>query len=255
VYQADLIVNKHNRQALESAQVAYSTCSHAGGAVSSMGANNGQLGGLAVGEDMGARMVRSVAAQVLEVNDRDVAVTLTTVKEFVRRMGKLPGEQHTVILVSPGFLTVTQNAMREKSEVLDLAARSNVTISALDARGLYTTNMDASERGGASARDLITGEMAQYHSETMNLSEDVMAEFANGTGGKFFHNSNDLEGGLKELAEAPEFVYLLEMSLEKVKADGTYHRISVKMSGERNGLKVEARRGYFAPRADEKRKK
>jgi VWFA-related protein len=264
VYQADLIVNKHNIQALEAGQEAYSTCAHAGGPESPMGASN-QSGGSAVGENMGARMVRSVAAQVLEVNDRDVAVTLSTVKECVRRMGKLPGQQHTVILVSPGFLTVTQNAMREKSEVLDLAARSNVTISALDARGLYTTNMDASERGGASARDLMTGEMAQYHSETMNQSEDVMAEFANGTGGKFFHNSNDLEGGFKELAQAPEYVYLLEMSLEKVKADGTYHRLKVGLkvglkaglggNANRQALKVEARRGYFAPKADEKRKK
>jgi VWFA-related protein len=255
VYQADLIVNKHNMQAMEAAQEAFSTCSHVGGPETPMSGNNG-MGGLAVGEDMGARMVRSVASQVLEINDRDVAVTLSTVKECVRRMGKLPGQQHTVILVSPGFLTVTQNAMREKSEVLDLAARWNVTISALDARGLYTTNMDASERGGASARDLMTGEMAQYHSETMNLSEDVMAEFANGSGGKFFHNSNDLEGGLKELAQAPEFVYLLEMSLDKVKADGAYHRLKVglKVKGDRDALKVEARRGYFAPAA-EKRKK
>jgi VWFA-related protein len=253
VYQADLIVNKHNIQAMEAAKEALSTCSHGGGGENPTSGNNGQMGGLSVGEDMGARMVRSAASQVLQLGDRDVAVTLSTVKEVIRRMEKLPGGQHTVILVSPGFLTVTQDGMREKSEVLDLAARANVTISALDARGLYTTNMDASERGGASARDLMTGEMAQYHSETMNLSEDVMAEFANGTGGKFFHNSNDLEGGFKELAQAPEFVYLLEMSLDKVKADGVYHRLKVKV--DRDAVKVEARRGYFAPRAEGKQKK
>lgn len=253
VYQADLIVNKHNIQAMESAKAAYSTCAGAGGSESSTNGTNGQMGGLSVGEDMTARMIRSAAAQTLEIGDRDVVVTLSTVKEFVRRMGKLPGQQHTLILVSPGFLTVTQNAMREKSEVLDLAARANVTISALDARGLYTTNLDASERGGESARELMTGELAQYHSETMNLSEDVMAEFALGSGGRFFHNSNDLEGGFKELAQAPEFVYLLEMSLAHVKADGVYHRLKVKI--DREGLKVEARRGYLAPQAEKNKKK
>jgi VWFA-related protein len=253
VYQADLIVNHHNMQALEAAKDAYTNCAHIGGAENSRGAGNGQMGGLSVGEDMGARMVRSAAAQTLEMNDRDVAVTLSTLKEFVRRMGKLPGQQHTVVLVSPGFLTVTQNAMREKSEVLDLAARENVTISALDARGLYTTNLDASARGPASPRDLMTGETLQYHSETMNLSEDVMAEFANGSGGTFFHNSNDLEGGFKRLAEAPEYVYLLEMSLDHVKADGVYHPLKVKV--DRDATNVEARRGYFAPRPAEKKKK
>ena len=211
------------------------------------------MGGLQVGEDMSARMVRAAASQVLEVNDRDVAVTLSTVKEFVRRMGKLPGQQHTLILVSPGFLTLTQNATREKSEVLDLAARENVTISALDARGLYTTNLDASQRGAASSRDLMTGESSYYHSETMTMSEDVMAEFANGTGGTFFHNSNDLAGGFKQLAQAPEYVYLLEMSLDKVKADGAYHRLKVKV--DRDHLNVEARRGYVAPQPPPKQKK
>ena len=112
--------------------------------------------------------------------------------------------------------------LREKSELLDLAARANVTISALDARGLYTTNLDASERGGDSALDLMTGRSLEYHSDSMNVAEHVMAEFANRSGGKFFHNSNDLEGGFKELTQAAEYVYLLQMSLQGIKADGIF---------------------------------
>ena len=239
-------------QAMEAAKDAYSTCSHAGGS-SENPTGGGQMGGSSVGEDMAARMVRTAAAQVLEVNDRDVAVTLSSVKEFVRRMDKLPGQQRTVILISPGFLTVTPNATREKSEVLDLAARENVTISALDARGLYTTNLDASQRGGASARDLMAGESQQYHSQSMNLSEDVMSELANGTGGTFFHNSNDLAGGFKSLTQAPEFVYLLEMSLDKVKSDGAYHSLKVKVDHDQ--LKVESRHGYVAPPTSTEAKK
>jgi VWFA-related protein len=253
VYEADLIVNKHNVQALESAEQAYFVCAHVGGPESSTGLNGGTTGGLSVGEDMGARMIRSAAAQTLEIGDRDVSVTLSTVKEFVRRMGKLPGQQHTLILVSPGFVTVTPNSMREKSEVLDLAARANVTISALDARGLYTTNLDASERGAASTRDLMTGETQQYHSETMNMSENVMSELANGTGGTFFHNSNDLAGGFTLLAQVPEYVYLLEMSLDKVRSDGAFHRLKVKV--DRDNVKVESRHGYVAPQPPPKQKK
>jgi VWFA-related protein len=249
MYQADLIVNKHNIQALEAAVAAYSVCSHTTPPENSPG----QMGGLTVGENAGARMARAAAAQVLEIGDRDVSVTLSAVKEFVRRMGKLPGQQHTLILVSPGFLTVTPNATREKSEVLDLAARANVTISALDARGLYTTNLDASQRGGDSARDLMTGESLQYHAETMNMSENVMSELANGTGGTFFHNSNDLEGGFKSLAQVPEYVYLLEMSLDKVRPDGAFHHLKVKVS--RDNVKVQSRLAYVAPQPPPKQKK
>jgi VWFA-related protein len=81
----------------------------------------------------------------------------------------------------------------------------------------------------------------------MSLSENVMAEFADGTGGTYFHNSNDLEGGFKRLTTAPEYVYLLEFSLKDVKPDGTYHRLKVKV--DRDGLKVQARQSYFAPKA------
>jgi VWFA-related protein len=176
---------------------------------------------------------------------------MTNIREIVKKMGTLSGER-TLILISPGFFTQTSSAMSEKSQVLDLAARCNVTISSIDARGLYTTTMDASERGGSSARDLVTGEHAQSHADEMNFNEDVMAELADGTGGTFFHNNNNLEGGLKSLAAAPEFVYLLQISLANVKHDGSYHSLKVKVDNK--GMKTQARRGYFAPK-NEKNKK
>ncbi len=232
-YQADLIQNKHNVQALKLAEDDYKFCAHLEGQPPNMVETG----------------VRSFAAQSLANGEHDVWATLAAVREFVRKMGTLPG-QRTLILISPGFLTLTPEAMAEKSRVLDLAARTNVTISAMDARGLYTTERDASERGGSSNQDLMSGQHSQYHSDTMNLDEDVMAELADGTGGSYFHNSNDLEGGFKGLTQAPEYVYLLEFSLERVKPDGTYHHLKVKINN--GGLKLQARRGYFAPRNDKK---
>jgi VWFA-related protein len=177
------------------------------------------------------------------LGDQDVRVTLGTLSEVVRKMGALPG-QRTLVFVSPGFLTVTAEAMTEKSQILELAAQSNVTISALDARGLYTTEVDASDRGPTTSRN------APYESksrgESMSFNQDVMAELAGGTGGTFFHNSNDLQGGFKLLTAAPEYVYLLQFSLENVKRDGTYHRLKVKV--DKQGLQLQARSGFFAPK-------
>jgi hypothetical protein len=82
---------------------------------------------------------------------------------------------------------------------------------------------------------------------------DVSAEQTNGSDGTFFHNSNDLEGGFQLLAQAPEYVYLLDMSLDTVKADGAYHRLKVKV--DRDQLKVESRHGYVAPQPPPKQKK
>jgi VWFA-related protein len=234
-YLGDLIVNRHDNGAFEAVVQDTMVCANM----------TGNMRNLAEG------MARSAASQAVAIGDQDVRVTLGFVGELVRKMAVLPG-QRTVILVSPGFLTVTPEAMNFKSEILDLAARSNVTISALDARGLYTTELDASKRGETSAYSLATGQMSQYHRDSMTRSEDVMAELADGTGGTYFHNSNDLEAGFQSMTVAPEYVYLLEISLENLKPDGTYHHLKVKV--DRDGLKLQARRGYFAP-APEKKKK
>ena len=79
-----------------------------------------------------------------------------------------------------------------------------------------------------------------------------MSELANGTGGTFFHNSNDLGAGFKTVTEAPEVVYVLELSLDGVKPDGAYHRVKVKV--DREGVQVQARQGYSAPKQEKNKK-
>jgi VWFA-related protein len=234
-YEADLIQNKHQPMALETAIENAQTCASLYGAT----------------HEMLQRMVIVAASRTLEIGDQDVRVSLGFIGEVVRRMGALPG-QRTLILVSPGFLTMTGEAMNEKSQILDLAAQSSVTVSALDARGLYSTEIDASQRGGSSSRSLQTGSDSEYHRNAATGSENVLAELADGTGGTYFHNSNDLEGGFRSLAAGPEYLYVLEFSLENVKPDGSYHPLTVKVNQE--GLKLQARRGYFAPKPEKGKK-
>jgi VWFA-related protein len=233
-YQGNLIVNQHNAQAFETAVDDAITCAH-----------------LKDGRSVAEAMASQTARRAVEIGDQDVHITLGFMKNLVRKMGTLPGER-TVVLISPGFLTVSPEAMAEESQVLDAAAESNVTISAMDARGLYSTELGASQLGSNSLRDLITSDTAQNYSSAMTSSEDIMSSLADGTGGTYFHNSNDLEGGFQRLGAAPEYVYLLEISLENVKQDGTYHRLKVKPDKE--GLKVQSRRGYFAPRREKDKK-
>ena len=199
-------------------------------------------------------MAESAAIQALAAGEQDVQVSLSSLKEYVRRMKPLPG-QRTLILVSPGFLTLTTQALADESQILDYAAEANVTISALDARGLYVRELDASERGGSSA--FSTRLKAEYRRNSMSLNENIMAELAAGTGGTFFHNSNDLEGGFRRLAAGPEYLYLLEFSAGNVKRNGSYHRLKVNIDTgkvDQDGLAVQSRKGYFAPRSAKRKK-
>lgn len=223
-YEADRILNKHDFMVLQTAVEDTLACCDCA-------------------RDVAEAMTQNAASENLSIGDEDVRRTLGFILDIVRKMGAMPG-QRTLVLISPGFLTVTPEAQIGKSGILDTAAKLNVTINSLDARGLYTTMLDATEerRGSASAER----DAAQYRGYSMTLNEDVMSELADGTGGTFFHNSNDLEGGLQRLTVVPEWVYVLQLSPTGVKQDGSYHPLKVKVKDE--GLKVEARRGYFAIR-------
>jgi len=59
--------------------------------------------------------------------------------------------------------------MSEKAQILDLAAQSNVTISALDARGLHAAQMGAGERGASSTMAMVTGYDSQSHSDSVTF--------------------------------------------------------------------------------------
>ena len=65
-----------------------------------------------------------------------------------------------------------------------------------------------------------------------------------------FHNNNDLNSDFKLLTGAPEVVYLLELPLSD--AESGYHHLKVKV--DREGVEVQARRGYLVPQAEKKKK-
>jgi VWFA-related protein len=223
-YQADLIENKRDPAALKDViEQIINVCSPK------------------TPESLAERLADSAAMRALNLGKQDILFTYATLKEIVRRMATLPG-QRTLLLVSDGFLPVEQDARFAESQVIDIAEQSNVIVNAIDARGLYTASMTASD----DTRERNPAQVSDYRRTSMKLAEDAMGELADGTGGTFFHNSNDLDAGFKAITEAPEVVYMLELPLDGVKANGTYHRIEVKV--DRKGMKVQARRGYFLPK-------
>jgi VWFA-related protein len=232
-YQADLMLNKHDPTASADALAQTLNCNP----------------GIHPQRDVtiAQRLAESAAKRALSNGALDVQQTFAIFAEIVRRMGPLPG-QRTLILVSSGFPVLEQDSRTAESRIMDQAAQSNVTISAIDARGLYTTALTASD-DTHNVPVLTKGEL---HASAMREAENVMSELADGTGGTFFHNSNDLDAGFKSVAEAAEVVYVLELSLDGVKPDGTYHRLKVKV--DREGLQLQARRGYFMPRPEKGKK-
>jgi len=247
-YQADLIVNKEDSAALADAVAQIVYCHPALGttpvkpdAVSNPGVTQPNLG--LAQQDAPTLMAKTAANLVVSLARQDIQVTYGTMTQILSRMAALPG-QRVLVLVSSGFPQLQQELWAGESQILDLAARSNVTISVLDARGLYTTSLIASDHNNMGS--------PRFRSNAMASAGDTMAELADGTGGTLFHNSNDLGGGLKSLIAAPEVVYVLELSLDKVKPDGIYH--SLKVNVDREGAQLQARRGYFMSKPEKNKK-
>jgi VWFA-related protein len=186
--------------------------------------------------------LRMAAQQALSFGKEESAVSMSVLRDLVRSMSALPGSR-TVVMVGPGFIVPMEHRFNE-NEVFDKAIHANVTINTLDIRGVATpAGFEASDRGFTSA---AAAQMMQLEQSAANAAQDLLAEVAAGTGGRFFHNDNGLEEGIQQLAARPEYAYILGFSPDNLKFDGSYHRLKVTL---KNGAKyqAEARHGYWAP--------
>src|ERR1700691_337991 len=230
-YQADLIMNNNDPSALQAAVQDAIVC---------MTLDPTDASSVQAAQSMS----RATASQVLNTGESESRVALRSLRDAVRRLAAMPG-QRSIILASPGFLTLA-DLHQDKTEIIDHAIRANVIISTLNARGLYTIVPfgNPSQPGPQSAAGAFL--RSQYQLASSQAEEDVLAEFAYGTGGVFFHNNNDLVEGFKRVAARPEFVYVLGFSPQNLKLDGRLHalRIALRNSGK---LDVQARSGYYAP--------
>lgn len=181
--------------------------------------------------------------QALRAGDAETGFAFRHLEDAVRRLQAMPGER-IMMLISPGFQFKRQLA--DETNLLERANRANIVINTFDARGLYVPD-GADPISKRSSDSMETGEIKS--SDRLNAEREqflVLADFANATGGTFFHNSNDLLGGLN-MAAPPEICYVLGFSPSDLKPDGRYHVLDVNLSGKRK-LSVQARRGYYAPR-------
>jgi len=241
-FQADRIINANDQQALLAAQADYLSCPDASNIVAE--ANNARQNGQAFDvQTQIAEPVRMLVLKQVEIGFQDTRNTLLVLKGLVRRMSAMPGTR-AIVVVSPGFYLVDDHRIDEM-DVIDAAIRSNVVISSLDARGLYSLTPGGNADTPLSNIDPNTTNIkTNYERQAALANMDVLEEFAQDTGGAFFHDNNDFATGLKLLATQPEYIYVLGFAPRNLKLDGHYHKLKIVLKNGA-GLEMQARRGYF----------
>src|SRR5580692_5939090 len=187
-YEADLIQNKNDQQAQAAAIDDAIACAGFSGQSAATQARS---------------LVISTAMELINAGDVNTQYAVRRLVEVVRRISALPG-QRTIVLVSPGFLT--PNHEYDVSEIIDRATRANIFINTLDARGLYTVDPigDITRPAPVPSNSAAMALGVGYRVQGEERQSDVLLDLSNGTGGFYFHNSNDLDKGFRTTATVPE---------------------------------------------------
>ena len=124
--------------------------------------------------------------------------------------------------------------------LMDLANRNNASFYPVDPRGLSAFDYPI----GPQPPPPIAVDMA--HLKTRIENARTLAE---NTDGIAVVNSNDLDKGLRRMADDLTSYYLLGYYSSNTRLDGSYRKINVRV--KRPGIDVRARRGYRAATAEE----
>lgn len=187
---------------------------------------------------------------------------LRTLRQVSAWLGGIHGRRKSLLLFSEGIDYDLSDQIRGPLErpspagailarVLDTlatTARSNVSIYAIDPRGL-TGVADAAISGFADQGQgqPFGGIGLGSLSRELQVSQQNLRQLADESGGFAAVNRNDLTGVFDRIVRDNSSYYVLAYYPPPANPDGRLHSIEVNL--KRAGLTVRARRGYVTPRA------
>jgi VWFA-related protein len=178
---------------------------------------------------------------------------------LVKAQGALAGRK-TLIYFSEG-LVVPKNLQEVFQTAISEANRNNVTVYAVDARGLSSSKDSDAKRDqmleaartsqqqmlkrGAGAVTVDEVMIAENAEESLRANvQDTLGELAQSTGGFLIANTNDFKPSMARVATDIGSYYEAAYVPVNQEYDGKFRRIGVKVT--RPGVTVQSRSGYFA---------
>jgi VWFA-related protein len=181
-------------------------------------------------------------------NGRNTLDTLRSLAEFVSGMR---GRRKAVVLFSEGINYDVVNAIQNRyateiqsamNNLIAAATRANASIYAVDPRGV-TSGMEDSIDIGSFPTDNSIG--VTNLQDELRISQDSLRVMASETGGLAVLNSNDFRTGFSRILDENSSYYVLGYYPSNDKRDGRFRKVQVSVVNK-PGLKVRARKGYYA---------
>jgi len=155
-------------------------------------------------------------------------------------------QKKSLIYFSSGMDRTGIENQSELRAAINAAVRSNLAIYTMDLRGLQ-----ALVAGGEAQSASLRGTSAYSGQSMINAlnsnftTQETLVTLASDTGGRAFLDSNDFGQVFKGVQQDTSSYYLLGYHSSNPAKDGRYRRIIVKVNVP--GVKVDYRRGYYAP--------
>ena len=130
----------------------------------------------------------------------------------------------------------------ERESATRALVKANVAIYPVDARGLIGAppSMNADTSSSGRTRTSLPAAVIKEAAEGI----DTMEELASATGGRAFHDTNDLTAAVRAAVNDSVVTYTLGFYPDPGRLDGKFHELNVKL--KRKGVNVRYRRGYVA---------
>ncbi|HXT63033.1 MAG TPA: VWA domain-containing protein [Pyrinomonadaceae bacterium] len=192
----------------------------------------------------GARsLVIERARQIVVQSAPDTDNSLIQLEGLMRTAGQLPGRK-LVFVISDGFyLNDRQYGSTERiKRITDAAGRAGVVIYTLDARGIISGEMDATNNRPSDP----AGQLAGAAIGEVTSSQDGLNALARDTGGRPLRNTNlPMNQWIDQILDETANYYLLAWRPSDEKQKGSkFSHIAVSIK-DRPDLVVRLRRGYF----------
>jgi len=184
----------------------------------------------------------------------DARATLDTLKKISDYVSSIHGRRKAIVYLSEGIDYDIYNFNNRESttileamkDVIATATRSNVSIYAVDPRGLTQLADDSIEVSGGFPEDPSLNLSMQSFQDELRLSQMSLRTLAEDTGGYASVNSNDFTKAWERVVADNSSYYVLGYKPTNDKRDGRFRKIEVKV--RRDGLEVRTRKGYSAAR-------